>query len=99
MAVVTDEKIIQIKAIILNIVANNFGNSFLEMRSLYTDIIEPLGYEAKNKNDEYNLSLSKMINRFTQDFSSEFCNDQGEILWEKLVQYNSSKIISKSNLK
>lgn len=64
--------------------------------NLYTEIIEPLGYDAKNKNDEYNSSLSNLINRFTKDFNNEFCNKNGEIEWEKLVRFNSSKEIIKS---
>jgi len=30
-----------------------------------------------------------MINKFTKEFSIDFCNDNGVIDWEKLVQYNS----------
>jgi hypothetical protein len=58
--------------------------------NLYTDIIEPLGHNARIRNDEYNLLHTKMINKFTKDFSAEFCKETGEIDWEKLVQYNSS---------
>ncbi len=34
-----------------------------------------------------------MINKFTRDFSNQFCKDNGEIDWEKLVRFNSGKII------
>jgi len=60
------------------------GNS-----NLYVEIIEPLGYKAKEKNDDFNKSYSLMINKFTKEFSIDFCNDNGVIDWEKLVQYNS----------
>lgn len=62
------------------------GNS-----ELYTDIIEPLGYQAKNKNDEFIKSYSQMINKFTKEFANAFCNNKGEIDWEKLVRFNSAK--------
>lgn len=72
------------------------GQKFWEFISgnsnLYTDIIEPLGHKAKEKNDDYIKSYSKMINKFTKEFSNEFCKDNGEIDWEKLVRYNSSAI-------
>ncbi|MEN6299457.1 MAG: PmeII family type II restriction endonuclease [Anaerolineaceae bacterium] len=58
--------------------------------NLYTDIIEPLGHNARIRNNEYNLLHTKMINKFTKDFSAEFCKETGEIDWEKLVQYNSA---------
>ncbi|HEY9160426.1 MAG TPA: PmeII family type II restriction endonuclease [Desulfomonilia bacterium] len=62
------------------------GNEFL-----YTDIIEPLGHKAKQRNDEFNKEYAKVINRFTVEFSKDYCSSDGAILWEKLVKYNSGK--------
>ena len=39
--------------------------------------------------DDYNTSYSKAYNRLVRDFSIEFCNSDGTINWEKLVDYNS----------
>ena len=75
------------------------GQSFWEFISgnanLYTDIIEPLGHKAKEKNDEFLKSYAQMINKFTLEFSNEFCKKSGEIDWEKLVRFNSSTIEEK----
>lgn len=72
------------------------GQSFWEFLSgnenLYTEIIEPLGHKAKEKNDNFVNSYSRLINKFTREFSIEFCKDNGEIDWEKLVKFNSAKI-------
>lgn len=57
---------------------------------LYTEIIEPLGTKAKEKNEEFMGSYSQMINKFTLEFGKDFCDD-GKINWEKLVIFNSSK--------
>jgi len=71
------------------------GQSFWEFISgdgnLFTDIIEPLGHKAREKNDEFITSYAQMINKFTREFSSEFCKDSGEIDWVKLVCFNSAK--------
>lgn len=71
------------------------GQSFWEFISgnanLYTEIIEPIGHNAKVRNEEFNISYSQMINKFTKEFSNQYCNDHGDIDWEKLVQYNSGK--------
>ena len=71
------------------------GQDFWEFISgnenLYTQIIEPLGHKAKEKNDEFIKSYSQMINIFTREFSNNFCKLNGDIDWEKLVRYNSSK--------
>lgn len=60
-------------------------------RELYTKLIKPLGHKAKEKNEEFEWSYSKVINRFTRDFSKEFCLKDGSINWEKLVRFNSQK--------
>ncbi len=31
-----------------------------------------------------------MINKFTREFSNDFCKDNGEIDWKKLVRFNSA---------
>lgn len=71
------------------------GQRFWEFISgdsnLYTDIIEPLGNKAKEKNDDFLKSYSKMINKFTREFANDFCLESGEIDWKKLVQYNSKQ--------
>jgi len=70
------------------------GQRFWEFISgdseLFTEIIEPLGYKAKEKNDDFVKSYSKMINKFTKEFSNIFCKDNGEIDWDKLVRFNSA---------
>ncbi|MDR2518260.1 MAG: hypothetical protein LBD13_02475 [Spirochaetaceae bacterium] len=59
--------------------------------NIYTDIIEPLGHKAKEKNEEYLEKYSQMINRFTKEFIELFCDNNGKILWKELVKYNSGK--------
>ncbi len=58
--------------------------------TLYQDIIKPLGYKAKEKNEAFQLAYAKIINKFTLQFASDFCDD-GVINWQKLVAFNSSK--------
>lgn len=57
---------------------------------LYTKIIEPLGHQSKERNDDFIISYSQMINKFTKEFADTFCLDNGSINWNKLVQFNSS---------
>lgn len=71
------------------------GQEFWEFisgnKDLYTEIIEPLGHKAKERNDEFMESYSNMINKFTRDFVKDFCKPNGEIDWIKLVEFNSGK--------
>ena len=57
--------------------------------NLYIDIIEPLGYKAKKRNEDFQNSYNQIINKFTKQFSNDYCNNNGEIDWMKLVQFNS----------
>jgi hypothetical protein len=59
-------------------------------QTLYTGIIEPLGHRAKEKNDQFQQSYSRILNKFTLEFGAEFCVD-GLINWAKLVHYNSAE--------
>jgi hypothetical protein len=56
---------------------------------LYTEIIEPLGKNARSKNDEFYESYSKVINKFTAEFLKDFCKEDGAIDWHKIVVLNS----------
>lgn len=58
--------------------------------SLYTDIIEPLGHQAKARNEAFEREYAKVINRFTRQFIDEFCHADGTIVWERVVKLNSA---------
>lgn len=60
--------------------------------SMYVDIVEPMGYKAKLKNDAFWEAYSQLINRFTIEFSQQFCNLDGSIDWQKLVALSSARI-------
>jgi len=70
------------------------GQRFWELISgndrLYIDIIEPLGYKAKEKNENFMKEYAQLINKFTDEFSREFCVE-GRIDWAKLVELNCKK--------
>ena len=74
------------------------GQRFWEFISgdenLYTDIIEPLGHQAKERNEQFIQEYAKVINRFTFEFIEKFCDTDGNILWEEIVRFNSSKTTS-----
>lgn len=52
--------------------------------------IEPLGHQAKEKNEEFLKAYSKVVNQFTLKFAQDFCDD-GVINWQKIVEFNSQK--------
>ena len=72
------------------------GQSFWEFISgepnLYTELIDPLGHKAREKNEEFLHSYAQMINKFTFQFGNEYCDNDGAINWNRLVAFNSSTI-------
>ncbi len=71
------------------------GQQFWEFvsgdRDLYTDLIEPLGRQAKQKNETFLSEYARVINKFSLEFGKEYCAADGTILWYKLVKFNSGK--------
>lgn len=71
------------------------GQRFWEFISgneqLYVEILEPLGHEAKMRNEEFQEEYDKVTNKFTLEFTTQYCSPDGSILWDQLVRFNSGK--------
>lgn len=80
------------------VVGQNFWYLISDDQNLYTDIIEPIGYRAHENNEVYISQRNALLNRFTSEFVEIFCKPNGEIDWEKLVQYNSKNYNTSSEL-
>jgi len=69
------------------------GQAFWEFISgeedFYISIIEPLGYKAKEKNEDFNTEYIKVINKFTREFLNTYFLEDGSIDWLKIVKFNS----------
>ena len=59
--------------------------------NLYTDIVEPLGHQAKEKNEQFREEYDKVVNKFTAEFIGKFCDTEGNMLWEEIVKFNSTE--------
>lgn len=73
----------------LKVVGQNFWYLISENEHLYTDIIEPIGYRAREHNEAFLNERDRVINRFTRQFLADFCIPAGDIDWVKLVEFNS----------
>lgn len=58
---------------------------------LFTRIIEPLGHEAKQRNEDFSTKYRAIIDGLSSEFSERFCDQEGAIAWEKLVSFVSAK--------
>lgn len=71
------------------------GGKFWEFISddynLYTDIIVPLGHKITYRNEQFMEEYAKVVNRFTLEFMTTYCDSDGSILWEEIVKFNSGE--------
>lgn len=75
----------------LKLCGQRFWHFISGNENLYTDIIEPLGHKAKDKNDQFFDEYAKVINKFSLEFIEKFCDASGSINWVKILKYNSGK--------
>lgn len=80
----------------MKITGQNFWYFISGNSQLYTEIIQPLSYRAKEHNESFFQKKAQLINQFTEKFSLKFCV-KGRIDWEKLVQYNSGNLDTSIN--
>lgn len=81
---------------ITQICGQSFWHSISGKKDFYTEIIEPLGYKAKELNVAFKERKSEIINKFSGEFIEEFCDRSGKINWEKVVIYNSSNMTTET---
>ncbi len=56
-------------------------------KELYIDIIEPIGYRAKEQNDAFLAQKVCIRNRLHKEFMIRFYDDRGHIDWPALLQH------------
>lgn len=74
----------------LKVEGQNFWYLISSDKDLYIKIIEPIGYRAKEHNDEFWAEKARVTNRFTKAFLDDFCDASGSINWERVVAFNSA---------
>jgi len=73
----------------LKVVGQNFWYLISENPDLYTEIVGPIGYRAREHNDRFNEGRGALANKLSGEFIRGFCDASGRIDWTRLVQANS----------
>lgn len=73
----------------LKVVGQNFWSLISGNQNIYAEIIEPIGYKAKEHNDEFKTNESAVINNLTKAFIDNYCDSTGVIDWKKVIEFNS----------
>lgn len=56
---------------------------------LFVDIVEPLGFEAKRHNEDFEKHYAQVRTKFTAQFIEQFCDVDFCIDWDRIVRFNS----------
>lgn len=72
------------------------GKEFWELISgdsdFYVKLIKPIGYKAKEKNEEFLKELNITHNRLVKEVEQKYClPNSNHVDWERFVQFNSRK--------
>jgi hypothetical protein len=73
----------------MKVVGQNFWYLISGNKDLYMEIVEPVGYKAKEHDEAFQNQRGSVANLFTKAFIDEFCDPSGAIDWVKLVEFNS----------
>lgn len=74
----------------LKIVGQNFWTFISNNKDLYLEIIEPIGYRAREHNERYNRKKDAITNILVKSFIDRYCDENGTIDWEEVVKANSN---------
>lgn len=76
----------------VKVVGQNFWTLISDNSNLYIDIIEPLGYRAREHNSRYEIERDRISNLLIKQFIDRFCDADGLINWGKLLQATSGNL-------
>lgn len=76
----------------LKLVGQQFWHFLSNDSNLYVDIVEPIGHNARQHNEDFASKRAAIENRFTHEFIERFCHFGGSIDWVKLVAFNSGNL-------
>lgn len=80
------------KGIIYQVCGQEFWNMISGRREFYTEIVEPIGHEAKAHNEEFEKQKGNLINQLTKEVLADFSNPDGSLKWKEIVEYNSRNL-------
>ena len=75
----------------LKLCGQRFWSFISGNETFYTEIIDPLGHKAKEKNEQFLEEYAKVVNKFSLEFMKMFCDSSGRIHWDKVIQFNSGQ--------
>lgn len=85
------------RGVITQISGQSFWHVISGKENFYKDIVEPIGFKAKEQNEDFSEKKAALLNKLTREFTNEFCDEDGRIIWDKVVQFNSGNMYPNNN--
>lgn len=76
----------------LKVCGQDFWALISGREDLYVELIEPLGHQARERNEAFSKAYAAVLNRFTRDVLQGYCSEAGELDWKKLLKFNSGSL-------
>lgn len=73
----------------LKVSGQNFWTLISDNPDLYIEIIEPIGFKARDHNEAYQNDRDRIANLLTRQFIDAYCDTSGVIDWPRVVQATS----------
>lgn len=83
------------KKIYREIAGQAFWEELTDDSEFYIKLIMLMGDIPRKHIEKYKPQLDAALNRFTLEFTKDFCTKGGQIDWEKLVKFVSEKPTAK----
>ncbi len=84
-------RFIQRSGAYMKVCGQDFWQFISGSETLYTEIIEPLGHQAKQRSEAFTEEYTNLVNRFTRQFLEHYCLPSGAINWTLLVEHVSKR--------
>ncbi len=84
-------RFIQRSGAYMKVCGQDFWQFISGSETLYTEIIEPLGHQAKQRSEAFAEEYTNLVNRFTRQFLEHYCLPSGAINWTLLVEHVSKR--------
>jgi hypothetical protein len=73
----------------LKLCGQAFWKFISDSETLYTDIIEPLGREAREPSENFQRVYDDLVSKLKIELTRRFCFENGELDWHNIVRFNS----------
>jgi hypothetical protein len=87
---------VQKKGKYLKLCGQDFWRFISSDDEFYTAIVQPIGHQAKQRNEQFMEAYAQIINLMTLEFAQTYCHRDGSIDWERLVQFTSQRPVTAS---